>query len=282
MTVEAGLQLPRQQWLNHMRSARSALMTVLAAYVYPDSSPVSTATFVRGLGLLGFNEKAIRQALIRARDSNLLSSVKSGRRTFWELSGPGFALMDEGMQRLESLNREGSRWDGRIYLVSVEVPERDRAIRHTVRTRLGWAGFASIGSTLWASTDPMAEKVAQRLMAELGLPSFSLVAERGAIGDIHQVIREAWDLPAVESEYRQFIDEFSGMQPSSPDDFFVAQAQITHQWRRFPFIDPGLPAELQPSEWPGQQARTLYRRLRAQWKGPAVKRWREFSELGDH
>jgi phenylacetic acid degradation operon negative regulatory protein len=281
MTVEAGLQLPRQQWLNHMRSARSALMTVLAAYVYPDPSPVSTATFVRGLGLLGFNEKAIRQSLIRARDSNLLSSTKSGRRTFWGLSEEGFALMDEGMQRLESLNREGSRWDGRIYLVSVDVPERDRAIRHTVRSRLGWAGFAHINSTLWASTNPAAEKVAQRLMDELGLPSFSLVAERGAIGDIHQVIRKAWDLPSVESEYRQFIDEFGGMQPGSPDDFFVAQAQITHQWRRFPFIDPGLPAELLPDQWPGQEARALYRRLRTQWKGSAVKRWRELSLLGD-
>jgi hypothetical protein len=46
MTVEAGLQLPRQQWLNHMHSVRSALVTVLATYVYPDPSPVSTATFV--------------------------------------------------------------------------------------------------------------------------------------------------------------------------------------------------------------------------------------------
>ena len=281
MTVEAGLQRPRQQWLNHMHSVRSALVTVLGTYVYADPAPVSTTAFVRGLGLLGFNEKAIRQALIRARNSNLLSSVKSGRRTFWELSGPGLALMDEGMQRLGSLNREGSRWDGRIYLVSVDAPERDRAIRHTIKTRLGWAGFASIGSTLWVSTHPMAEKVAQHLMAELGLPSFSLVAERGAIGDLHQVIREAWDLPAVESQYRQFIDEFGGMQPRSPDDFFVAQAQITHQWRRFPFTDPGLPLELAPSQWPGQQARTLYRRLRTQWKGPAVKRWRELSQLGD-
>ncbi|MCW2646250.1 MAG: transcriptional regulator, PaaX family [Pseudonocardiales bacterium] len=281
MSVEAELQVPRQQWLNHMDSARSALVTLLATYVYPDPKPVSTAAFVHALGLLGFNEKAIRQALIRIRTSGLLNTVKVGRRSLWELSSTGYQLMDEGMHRLESLNREDRAWDGRMYLVSVDVPQRDRAIRHTITTRLGWAGYASIAPTLWVSTNPAAEQVAQRLMAELELPSFSLVAEHGAIGDIHRVIRDAWDLPGVAVEYRTFIDEFSSMQPRNPDDYFVARAQIGHQWRRFPFIDPGLPREMLPKNWAGVPASKLYRKLRGRWHGPASERWSELNLAAD-
>jgi phenylacetic acid degradation operon negative regulatory protein len=40
-------------------------------------------------------------------------------------------------------------------------------------------------------------------------------------------------------------------------------------WRRLPYLDPGLPAELLPADWHGARAATAFAALRARLAGPA-------------
>jgi phenylacetic acid degradation operon negative regulatory protein len=40
-------------------------------------------------------------------------------------------------------------------------------------------------------------------------------------------------------------------------------------WRRLPYLDPGLPAELLPADWHGTRAAELFERLGALLAGPA-------------
>jgi len=37
-----------------------------------------------------------------------------------------------------------------------------------------------------------------------------------------------------------------------------ARSRLFHEWRKFLFRDPGLPAELLPSPWPGRQAAEVF------------------------
>ena len=87
------------------------------------------------------------------------------------------------------------------------------------------------------------------------------------------MIDEAWDLPALREHYEQFIDDFAQRAPArrrrrrSP-----TQTAIVHAWRRFPFIDPDLPDDLLPRDWPRRRGvravprppRALGRRRRRQ------------------
>jgi len=41
-------------------------------------------------------------------------------------------------------------------------------------------------------------------------------------------------------------------------DAFAVRSQLVHEWRKFLFKDPGLPRELLPELWPGEQAARFF------------------------
>lgn len=265
----------RQSALTHMHSARSALLTLVSLYVYPAPMPVPTGALIKGLDLLGFHENAARQALNRAKVSGWVEARRVGRRSMWELSPAGHLLMDEGAERVRSLGERRTDWDGRFIMIYLTVPERDRQLQHIVRTRLSWIGFGSITPGTWISTNLASERSASQLLDGLGVDAFSFIAQRGAIGNLRDVVARAWDLSAVEQAYRDFISEFTSLQPVSGDAYFIGLTQLVHQYRRFPFIDPRLPQELLPASWEGDHASRLYRSLHALWFATASLRWKE-------
>ena len=109
----------------------------------------------------------------------------------------------------------------------------------------------------------------------------SFHAEIGDVGDPLKVVAEAWDLDAVAEAYRDFIARFGRLRPGSPEAVFRAQTQLVHEWRRFPFLDPDLPADMLPARWPRRRAHDLFasvmrsgttprRSTSGRWRRPAL------------
>ena len=48
---------------------------------------------------------------------------------------------------------------------------------------------------------------------------------------------------------------------------------LVHRWRRFPFLDPELPPELLPEDWPGQSAIERFGTRRAELLDSARAWW---------
>jgi phenylacetic acid degradation operon negative regulatory protein len=48
-----------------------------------------------------------------------------------------------------------------------------------------------------------------------------------------------------------------------------------HAWRRFPWIDPGLPAQFLPAPWSGTAAAELFARRHAEWADEAIAEWKQ-------
>ena len=111
-------------------SARSLLLTVLGEFVLPGGEPVWTAAFLRALGLLGVEEKAVRQALARSATEGWLAGERHGRRTAWRLTPSGERLLTDGTERIYGFGRPVGDWDGQWLLVLARVPETSRRIRH--------------------------------------------------------------------------------------------------------------------------------------------------------
>ncbi|GAA1859407.1 PaaX family transcriptional regulator C-terminal domain-containing protein [Pseudonocardia ailaonensis] len=257
----------------HMNSARSALLTVISLFVYPDPKPVPTSTFIDALEPLGFGSNATRQALQRSAASGWITATKVGRQAHWHLTGAGYQLFEEGAARIARLSDVDRPWDGRALILTAEVPENDRAVRHQLRTRLDWLGFAALAPGVWISTHVPNEIPAGMLMEKLSLPCNSYVAEPGTLGVFRDVVWRSWDLAAVERDYQAFLDEFRDLSPVPGTDRFVALVQVTHRWRRFPFVDPGLPPALLPAQWTGFEAARLFAALRAMWRPSADEHW---------
>jgi phenylacetic acid degradation operon negative regulatory protein len=259
-------------------SARSLLMTVLGEFVLPRARPAWTSALVDVLGMFDVEEKSARQALARTAAEGWLRSDRVGRRVRWSLTPPGRRLLIEGAGRIYGFGSGEQNWDGRWLVVLVTIPESMRDLRHRLRTRLAWAGFGSPAPGVWITPRPGAEADAKLILDELGLTqAMSFVATYGALGREQEMVAAAWDLGGVAERYRHFIEEFGGLAPRTPDDVLRAQTRLVHEWRRFPFLDPQLPAVLLPPQWIGATATELFNARHTRWRDAAQRRWAEIA-----
>jgi phenylacetic acid degradation operon negative regulatory protein len=251
-------------------SARGLLLTVLGEFVLQGGGSAWTSAFIEVLGLLGVEEKAARQALMRAGADGWLSPRRHGRRTRWTLTDSARHELTEGAERIYGFAGTQTGWDGRWLLVLARVPETDRARRHVLRTRLSWAGLGSPAPGVWISTHADRADEASRVLTEAGVPDAHVfVATHHAGGSLPGLVGQAWDLDGIEAGYRSFLAEFASLDL----DPLVGTVLLVHAWRRFPLIDPALPAPLLPAGWSGARAAQLFRRQHAKWSADAIARW---------
>src|SRR5699024_4029481 len=86
-----------------------------------------------------------------------------------------------------------------------------------------------------------------------------------------------WDLEAIDAEYQAFTKTYEGTGQrladagNRPQTSFETYIPMLTQWRRLPYRDPGLPAELLPATWHGYRAHTLFAELDALIREPAQR-----------
>jgi phenylacetic acid degradation operon negative regulatory protein len=260
-------------------SARSLLLTVLGEFALPSGQPVWTSALLELLGDLDVAEKAARQAIMRTADSGWIEPIRIGRETRWSLTQAGTDLLREGTERIYHFAAEERPWDGRWLVLTVGVPENNRALRQRLRTRLGWAGLGSPTPGVWVTPQADRESRARKVLEDLDLlvGSWSFVAEAGRIGDERSLARAAWDLDEVERRYEDFLELVSRRRPRTDRQALVAQVRLVQEWRRFPLLDPGLPRELLPPRWTGNRAAEVFRERHAGWAPRAQLAWAELT-----
>jgi phenylacetic acid degradation operon negative regulatory protein len=250
-------------------AARSLLLTVLGEYVLPRGEPVWQETLVAALATLGYTEQAARRALARSTRDGWLTAEHHGRRARMSLT-PGTAeLLRTGADRIYSFG-ERWEWDGRWLVLILRVPEQRREVRHVLRSRLAWAGLGSLGSGVWIT--PHVEREAELAAAINGEPvaaATSFVASLAHLGSPLSIARQGWDLDEVREHYTDFIGDFRRARAARPNDCFRMQTLLVHAWRKFPFLDPDLPAELLPARWPRTRAHDLFADRHGRWGRPA-------------
>jgi phenylacetic acid degradation operon negative regulatory protein len=277
-------------------SARGLLFTVLGEFVLPNGGTAWTSAIIDAIARLGVEEKNVRQALMRTAADGWLASERLGRRTRWRLTPAAEQLLTEGTERIYGFTGTAAGWDGQWLLALARVPETDRPARHKLRTRMTWAGFGTPEPGVWISphTDRLAEVA--RILTDAGVadarvfvarqaprhetpeaekaahetPASAGAAEpddpRGDAG----MARQAWDLDGLEEDYETFLDDFSDAAGNDP---IADLTGLVHAWRRFPWVDPLLPAELLPRPWRGTQAAELFHERHDTWSASAQAAW---------
>ena len=251
-------------------SARSLLVTVLGEIVLPSEAPVWTQTVVDVLGLVGIEEKSARQALARTAADGMLTSERVGRRVRWDLTPWGRRLLTEGAARIYAHGRTRPTWDGRWLVLVASVPEQQRAQRHRLRTRLAWAGLGSPAAGMWVSPDTGRIDEVREVLAETG-PADAHVVTGEYQGSLSasELAERAWDLGDLAARYAEFVGRFADLVPPDDTGALAAQIRLVDAWRRFPFLDPGLPDALLPSPWVGHRAAEVFHGRHTAWAAGA-------------
>ena len=255
-------------------SARALLMTLLGEFVLPAAGHAWTAHLVGALGLAGVEERAARQAIARTATAGWLINDRVGRQVRWHLSDPAIRMLREGTERIYGFGRHIAAWDRQWLLLFLALPESRRDLRYRLRVQLRWAGFATTGNGVWLSPWTDREPEAARIVEALGITSQArtFLGPLGRLGDPRSLLADAWDLVALDRTYRDFITRHHGPLPVDGRRAFASLTRLVHDWRRFPGLDPGLPAELLPDPWAGRAATELFHQRHGEL-APAAHHW---------
>jgi phenylacetic acid degradation operon negative regulatory protein len=260
-------------------SARAYLLFVLGEYAPGEGDGVWTQTVVDALGLVGFEERAARQALTRSAAAGWLAPERAGRRVRWRTTPTGHELLVAARDRLFAAGPDRD-WDGDWLVVLTSVPENLRRLRHRLRTSLSWAGFGSLGPGVWISPHPSHTDEARQVLHALGdqVRGTLLHARLDDPTERHRLVAQAWDVSELDAQYEAFIDRFATVRPATPADALAQLLHLGYHWRRLLLDDPGLPPTLLPANWSGERARQLLLRRHPAWR-ELTQPWWDAHEL---
>ncbi len=238
--------------------ARSALFDLLGDHVRPRGGRAPVAALVRMLAALDVSAPAVRTAVSRMVRQGWLCPVPTA-------AGPGYAITERAQVRLDEAARRIYRtrdddWDGHWDLL-VLAPVRSRSARDRLRAALGFHGYALLDGGTWVAARP-----APDLAATLDAEGATVTRFRSEpAGDPVALAREAWDLDALADAYARWQGEAEGWVAEVEEDAddehqFAVRSRLVHEWRKFLFRDPGLPAPLLPDGWTGHAAATFFDR----------------------
>ncbi len=259
---------------------RSMLFTLFGDYVYPQGKDIWLGSLVKLGAALGKSEVAVRSAVARLAGEQWIVARRSGQRSFYRLSPEGRALIEEGTRRI--YRADGQSWDGRWCLLTYSIPESKRALRDRMRKQLAWLGFGSLGGGTFVAPRDVSEQ-ARALARRVGADGFAktFMAVGTEKTDNSLIVRECWDLAKIGRSYECFLRHYQAFYKRDvarkrsgkldDADAFIMRFALTHDFRRFPFIDPDLPASLLPPHWVGAQARALFERYHAMLTDGAVR-----------
>lgn len=237
-------------------NARSALFDLYGDHLRSRGGQAPVAALVRLLAPLGVAAPAVRTAVSRMVRQGWLAPVRL-------VDGPGYVLTARAVRRLDDAAARIYRtsvddWDGAWHLLVTTRPN-ERARRDRLRAGLTFLGYAQLDDATWIGPR-WSEEV------DLLLETESVRAERFLAnhdGDSLGLVRRAWDIEGLSRAYLRWLADAERVvadadDASGDEQAFAARSSLVHEWRKFLFLDPGLPRELLPERWAGEKAAQFF------------------------
>ena len=210
----------------------------------------------------GYSASANGRAYARATREFLSIKETASLRNLEKLRSRGYLsyakgksdveITEAGMARLERIipvYEEQRKWDGRLYLITYDIPEETRLLRNALRDRLRLMGCGMLQKSVWLTPyDPRG--VLRNFVFENHLQGkvlISVVGKDSMIGgeDLKNILAYVYHLDQLNERYGKFL------------------SQDLEKWPRFKVAlefysilkdDPQLPSSLLIEHWKGEKA----------------------------
>ena len=193
-----------------------------------------------------WNYKTIKAAIANARRQHLLKPVIRGRYGNPEIT-------EAGKKRLATIipvYDEKRVWDGRMHLVTYDVPEPKRHDREALREVIRQLGAGRLQDSVWMTPynpiDTLRAFIEEHRLA--GNVIISDMGQGGAIGeeDLSSLVVRVWRLDLLNDRYEEWLREYK-------------RSDVLDQWLVTSYLailrdDPQLPFTLLPKWWKGDRA----------------------------
>lgn len=237
--------------------ARSALFDVYGDHLRTRQDRASIAALVRLLETVGIRAPAVRTAVSRMVAQGWLEPASIDGARGYAATARAVVRLDQAGDRI--YRRLARAWDGGWHLVLLP-PCADRTLRQRLHRELTFLGYAELADRTWVS--PGAGPGLEEALAGCDVDATTATLREV---DPPDAPLAAWDLDALAAAYDAWLAEAPRLiaarlaDHDDPDEgAFAARFEMVHEWRKFLFLDPGLPDELLPASWPGRTAATWF------------------------
>lgn len=231
--------------------ARSAVFDLYGDHLASRGGWAPIASVVRLLGAVDVAAPAVRTAVSRLAREGWLAPQERGGVRGYEATPRATRRLAKAWERIYRTDEQP--WDGLWHIVACEhVADRSRRTR--VTASLTYLGYARLGTDTWIA--PRASDELESALEGLQARLFhSRLDGNGA-----ELATSLWDLEGLARAYDDFlawagrVAPPEGEDPEAVEEAFAVRTLLVHEWRKFLFTDPGLPAEVLPAHWSGRAA----------------------------
>lgn len=262
------------QWIEkfldqHPARANSLIITIYGDFIAPHGGTVWLGSFIRLVQPLGLNERMVRTSVYRLSQEKWLVSEQLGRKSFYSLTTSGRRRFENAYRRIyfDAQNTWTGEWQLVLIPGSLPAPQKD-----ALRKELAWAGYGALASGILAHPSTDTDALLD-ILQETGAHDKVVAMKASNISPLiskplQELVHECWNLESLAVKYDEFIERFRPVLRSmraagslDPEQCFLVQTLLMHDFRRALLHDPQLPSQLLPANWSGGVARQLCREL---------------------
>ncbi len=261
--------------------ARPLLLTLLGDCVLPSGGRTWLGALSEAMAQLDVNPATTRQALRRLVGQGLVEPERHGRLAAYGLTPAGRRRLEEAADRIYL--RRPLVWDGKWRLLTYSFPEEQRSSRDALRRELEWLGYGTLGSGLWVCPWDLGPRL-DAVLAKHGVVGAVEAFTSDLDGDDAELAGRAYDLSALREAHDTFVSRFADWRNDgevSDEEAFRRRTVLVHEWRKFLFSDPGLPNDLLPRDWLGDQAAELFLDLYRRYEAQGWRHWDALAAAAD-
>lgn len=237
--------------------ARSALFDLYGDHLRHRGGVAPVAALVRLLAPLGVAAPAVRTAVSRMVRQGWLAPQETPQ-------GPGYALTDRAVRRLDEAaeriyrQQPAQPWTG-CWAVAVLEHAPARTVRERVQRAMQYLGYRNLQGDTWVGL-----RRAHELAAVLAAEGIAATEFDGAhVGDDVALVHRLFRLDELAAAYRSWLAAAQALlaragADTTDETAFGVRSELVHEWRKFLFRDPGLPRELVPPGWAGNEAAAYF------------------------
>ena len=258
------------QWIKdfldqHPTRANSLIITVYGDFIAPHGGTVWLGSFIRLVQPLGLNERMVRTSVYRLSQEKWLVSEQLGRKSYYSLTTSGRRRFEHAYRRIYFAPQD--TWAGEWQLVMIPS-SLSGTQRDALRKDLAWAGYGTLASGILAHPSADTEALLD-ILQETGAHDKVVAMKAVNISaltskPLQELVHECWNLDALAAKYIDFIELFRPVLRAmraagslDPEQCFLVQTLLMHDFRRALLHDPQLPLQLLPANWSGGVARQL-------------------------
>ncbi|MBI5356057.1 CRISPR-associated endonuclease Cas2 [Candidatus Collierbacteria bacterium] len=215
--------------------------------LYTDKK-LNDALRVSSLMYKKWNKSSFRRAVGRSIGNGLLKKVEYG-----------FGLTVDGEKRLRTILPEYKRsrqWDGKLWLIAYDIPDKKRRIRDKLRKWLLEIGCRALQESIWLSIKDPTSWIKDFVAGnKKGSIIVSCLGKDGSVGGetLPELLDRVFGLSKLNKEYIKWIE-------SSEKNLDNEEGKIGLAFRYLFLLrrDPMFPKELLPKDWVGDKAMDIF------------------------